>query len=118
MRDRTIKLKSPKVSALILLANVLGCAIYLLGAQHSWVMPEEEANGIHSVTGEPFVWAAFVLPVWICFSRYKPRLGSDNRGAKALARRSHMADGTFHLGSRSDHRFCAPLTKPKPTELC
>jgi hypothetical protein len=67
MRDRTIKLKFPKVSALILLANVLGCAIYLLGAQHSWVMPEEEANGIHSITGEPFVWAAFVLPLWIVF---------------------------------------------------
>ncbi len=66
MRDRT-KLKFPKVSALILLVNVLGCAIYLLGAQYSWVIPEEEANGIHSLTGEPFVSAAFVLPVWTIF---------------------------------------------------
>jgi len=55
------------VAAVLLLTNVLGCVIYLLGAQHAWIIPEEAANGIHSITGEPFVWAAFVLPVWIVF---------------------------------------------------
>ena len=55
------------VGAVLLLANVLGCALYLLGAQHAWIIPEEAANGIHTITGEPFVWAAFVLPVWIVF---------------------------------------------------
>jgi len=55
------------VDAVLLLTNVLGCVIYLLGAQHAWIIPEEAANGIHSITGEPFVWAAFVLPVWIVF---------------------------------------------------
>jgi hypothetical protein len=57
---------------MILLANILGCAIYLLVAQHAWVIPEEEANGIHSITGEPFVWAAFVLPVWTVFLVINP----------------------------------------------
>jgi hypothetical protein len=51
----------------ILLANVLGVGLYLLGARHAWVIPEEKANGIHVITGEPFVWASFVLPVWIVF---------------------------------------------------
>ena len=54
-------------SAVLLLMNIFGCVIYLLGARHSWVIPEEAANGIHSITGEPFVWAAFVLPLWIVF---------------------------------------------------
>lgn len=55
------------LGAALLLANVLGCVIYLLGAKHAWILPEEAGNGIHSTTGEPFVWAAFVLPVWIVF---------------------------------------------------
>jgi|HubBroStandDraft_3_1064219.scaffolds.fasta_scaffold993609_2 hypothetical protein len=67
MRNRTRGLRFPKVSVAILLANVLGSAIYLLGARHAWVIPQEEANGIHVTTGEPFVWASFVLPVWIIF---------------------------------------------------
>ena len=67
MHNRTRELRITKVSAAILIANVLGCAIYLLGAQHAWAIPEEAANGIHATTGEPFVWAAFVLPVWIVF---------------------------------------------------
>lgn len=53
--------------AVLLLINVFGCVVYLLGARHGWIIPEEAANGIHTVTGEPFVWAAFVLPVWIVF---------------------------------------------------
>lgn len=60
--------KRPRtVDGALLVANILGCVIYLLGAEHAWIIPEEAANGIHSVTGEPFTWAAFVLPVWIVF---------------------------------------------------
>jgi hypothetical protein len=29
----------------------------------SWAIPEERAQGIYSVTGEPFVWAARALPI-------------------------------------------------------
>jgi hypothetical protein len=67
MPNRTGRLSFPKISVAILAANVLGIAIYLLGARHAWVIPEEKANGIHATTGEPFVWALFVLPVWIVF---------------------------------------------------
>lgn len=49
------------------LTNFLGNVIYLLGAKHAWIIPEEAANGIHSMTGEPFVWAAFVVPIWVVF---------------------------------------------------
>lgn len=54
-------------SGMILLANVLGALVYLWGARHAWIIPEESANGVHSMTGEPFVWASFVLPVWGVF---------------------------------------------------
>jgi hypothetical protein len=67
MRNRTGGLSFSRISVAILLANVLGVAIYLLGARYAWVIPEEAANGIHTITGEPFVWASFVLPVWIVF---------------------------------------------------
>ena len=55
------------VGVVLLLINILGCVVYLIGARRAWIIPEEAANGIHSVTGEPVVWAAFVLPVWIVF---------------------------------------------------
>src|SRR5215470_306798 len=67
MRSRAGRLSFPTISTAILLANVLGTALYLLGARHAWVIPEEKANGIHATAGEPFVWASFVLPVWIVF---------------------------------------------------
>ena len=67
MRMMTWTKRIGTLGAVLLLTNVLGCVIYLLGARHAWIIPEEAANGVHSITGEPFVWAAFVLPVWIVF---------------------------------------------------
>ncbi len=67
MRDRTRALEMTELTAATLLANVLGSAIYPWGARHAWAIREEAANGIHAVTGEPFAWASFVLPVWIVF---------------------------------------------------
>jgi hypothetical protein len=67
MRNRTRGWNFSTLSVAILLANVLGIALYLLGARHAWVIPEEKANGIHAITGEPFVWAVYVFPVWIVF---------------------------------------------------
>lgn len=67
MRERTGRLNFPVISGMILVANALGAVLYLLGARHAWVIPEENANGIHAITGEPFVWGAFVLPVWSVF---------------------------------------------------
>ena len=67
MHNRARRLSFPKMSVVILLANILGSAIYLLGARHTWIIPEEQAEGINVITGEPFVWASFVLPVWFVF---------------------------------------------------
>lgn len=66
MHNRNILL-AHRPSLMVLVTNVLGALLYLWGARHAWIIPEEAANGIHSVTGEPFVWAAFVLPVWLTF---------------------------------------------------
>lgn len=67
MRSITGRLRFPVISVAILLANVLGTPLYLLGARHAWVIPEEKAIGISATTGEPFVWASFVWPVWGVF---------------------------------------------------
>jgi hypothetical protein len=56
---------SRKSSSALLLFNCAGVAIYLLRASHSWAMPQE--RGLHATTGEPFVWALGVLPVWLVF---------------------------------------------------
>lgn len=66
MHDRSLLLRH-RIVGMILVANVLGVLVYLWGAQHAWVIPQEAANGMHSITGEPFVWASFVLPVWLIF---------------------------------------------------
>jgi hypothetical protein len=39
--------------------------MYLVLASHSWAMPQE--RGLHATTGEPFVWALGVVPVWLVF---------------------------------------------------
>lgn len=33
------------VAAALLFINLIGCVIYLVGARHAWVIPEEAANG-------------------------------------------------------------------------
>jgi hypothetical protein len=51
----------------MLLVNCVGVLLYLWGASHGWLIPEERAAGIHTVSGEPVVWALFVFPVWTAF---------------------------------------------------
>ena len=43
-------------SVVLLTANVVGAVIYVVAASHGgWVIPQERAAGVHSVTGEPIV---------------------------------------------------------------
>jgi hypothetical protein len=51
----------------LLAANVLGAIAYLAAASPSWAIPDERASGIHSITGEPFVWALSVWPILTVF---------------------------------------------------
>jgi len=54
-------------SVLLLAANIVGTVIYLVAASHGWVIPQEREAGLHSVTGEPYVWAAYVIPICAAF---------------------------------------------------
>ena len=47
----------------LLIVNIIGAIIYLYAASPSWAIPEERAQGIHSVAGEPVVWAVRALPI-------------------------------------------------------
>ena len=55
-----------RASPAVLALNVLGATAYLIGVSHgAWAIPQERAQGIYSVTGEPLVWFVYVL--WIFF---------------------------------------------------
>lgn len=56
---------SRKVNMALLLANIVGALICLFASSYSWVSPHE--RGLNSTTGEPFVWALGVVPIWATF---------------------------------------------------
>jgi hypothetical protein len=56
---------SPAVNLVLLLANFVGAMIYLIASSYSWALPQE--HGLASTTGEPFIWALGVLPIWAFF---------------------------------------------------
>jgi hypothetical protein len=56
-----------RLSLILFIANVIGALTYVRAVEPSWVIPEERAAGIHTVTGEPIVWAGAILPFIIGF---------------------------------------------------
>lgn len=52
---------------LLLVINLLGSIWYLIAVSPSWAIPEERESGIHSITGEPFVWATAGWPILALF---------------------------------------------------
>jgi len=52
---------------LLLAANFIGAVIYVVAASQGWVIPQEREVGLHAVTGEPYVWTGYVLPVCAVF---------------------------------------------------
>ncbi len=56
-----------RLSLAFFITNVIGAIVYLFASMASWAIPEELAQGVHSVTGEPFVWATRTWPILICF---------------------------------------------------
>lgn len=52
----------PKVNLGLVVLNVVGAVVYLIAASHSWAIPQE--RHLQSTTGEPFLWALYVLPIW------------------------------------------------------
>ena len=51
----------------LFIANVMGSIIYVFASMASWARPEELAQGIHSITAEPIIWAIRTWPIFICF---------------------------------------------------
>lgn len=56
---------SGKVNTLLLAGNIVGAVVYLIASSYSWALPPE--RGMNATTGEPFVWALGVLPIWAVF---------------------------------------------------
>ena len=51
----------------LLVLNFIGAVVYVVRASNGWVIPRERELGLHSVTGEPYIWALSVLPVCAVF---------------------------------------------------
>lgn len=51
----------------LLVLNFIGAVVYVARASNGWVIPRERELGLHSVTGEPYIWALSVLPVCAVF---------------------------------------------------
>jgi hypothetical protein len=63
----TVKALAAERGALLLLAlNFFGAVIYVIAASHGWVTSQDREYGV-PVTGEPFVWAVYVVPIWTLF---------------------------------------------------
>jgi TRAP-type C4-dicarboxylate transport system permease small subunit len=54
-------------NAILLIANVVGVVVFLWLGSWTWMPAEERRLGIHSVTGEPLIWALSALPVLAVF---------------------------------------------------
>ena len=57
-----------RLSIALLVVNVIGAVVYLIGVSPSWAIPQERELGIHSTTGEPFIWALVAFPILGAFS--------------------------------------------------
>jgi hypothetical protein len=51
----------------LLAANLLGSIGYLIAVSSTWAIPIERQNRIHSITGEPLVWALAGWPILALF---------------------------------------------------
>lgn len=55
-----------RVNLVLLAFNAIGAVVYVVRASPSWAIPQE--HGMVPITGEPFVWAAGILPILTIFS--------------------------------------------------
>jgi len=84
-------LATQRWSVALLATNVIGAVIYVVAASHGWVIPQERAAGLRSVTGEPYIWAGYVIPIYAAFL-----LLNLTWGALIIARRRWQS-GVFWL---------------------
>ena len=58
-------LAAQRWGVVLLVLNFIGAIVYVHRASLSWAIPQEK--GLHSQTGEPFIWAAGVIPIFAIF---------------------------------------------------
>lgn len=63
MHSAKMSFMAQPVSLALLLLNVIGALAYLIRASSPRMLPQEREAGIHSITGEPFVWLLAILPI-------------------------------------------------------
>jgi hypothetical protein len=66
MLSRIERLRGTRLDSAMLVANISGVLLYLYRASFAWMIPSEREMGVQP-SGEPFVWAAGVIPVWAAF---------------------------------------------------
>jgi hypothetical protein len=54
-----------KINVALFITNLVGALAYVYVSSYAWAIPQE--HGLHATTGEPFVWALGVLPIWALF---------------------------------------------------
>lgn len=102
-------LAQPGRLAMVVL-NAIGAILYAILASHSWAIPEERE--LHSTTGEPFVWALYVLPIFALFAVLNLPGGTHPR-PPTMAKRKFVATDSAGLACCRIDRFRAPLKPAK-----
>jgi hypothetical protein len=64
-QKRADNVSGGRLNAILLAANVVGAITYVFAASYSWAIPQE--RGLQSTTGEPFIWAIAVVPIFVVF---------------------------------------------------
>ena len=63
MHPAKLSFMAQPIPLALLLLNVIGAFAYLIRASSAWAIPQERETGIHSITGEPFVWFLAIVPI-------------------------------------------------------
>jgi hypothetical protein len=92
----------------LLVFNFIGAIFYVHAASHGWVLPQEQ--GLHSVTGEPYIWALYVFPIWAVFLLLNLTWGVFHPRSEAMASWGLVVVDNSDLAGCNGNRFRAPLT--------
>lgn len=60
-------LATQRWSIVLLVLNFIAAVVYVVRASKGWEIPQERELGLHSVTGEPYVWALSIFPICAVF---------------------------------------------------
>jgi hypothetical protein len=104
---RQSNITAQRWSAMLLVFNLIGTVMYVYRASCGWVLPRE--RGLHSVTGEPFIWALAIFPVCVVFFLLNLTWAAFYSRSEAMANGRPLAVDNSNLAGCSGKRFRAPL---------